>query len=323
MVKLKKARQLSRFLLVYFYFLPRMKYMNYDFGNINSHTVSLAMKEAVRRAIKEIRRQRFAFEAYGKISIYKDNQDDLVTSADFAAQDIYKEVLMESFPLAGIVAEENFSCECSAEDQEYYFTIDPLDGTKAFGRRQSHGVGSMVSFVINKIAEGSCVGDVMTEEIYLTRPGSLNAYKISDYEIAERMEINQKKNLKDQYVLLRTDPRKYSSLVQKMTDPNSKDALFKESENTGGSIGIMFARLWKGEVGAVIIRPGMQTPWDMCPLIPISRKLGFKYFLIKENTIEPYELLASKENIEIHHELLVIHESREIEAFEWMKSNAQ
>jgi hypothetical protein len=36
---------------------------------------------------------------------------------------------------------------------------------------------------------------------------------------------------------------------------------FKIYQVEGGSIGIWLARLWKREVGAALIPPGIETPW--------------------------------------------------------------
>ena len=47
-----------------------------------------------------------------------------------------------------------------------YITVDPLDGTKAFIRRQSHGVGTMVAMVEEGQVVSAYVGDVNTQEIY-------------------------------------------------------------------------------------------------------------------------------------------------------------
>ena len=46
-----------------------------------------------------------------------------------------------------------------------------------------------------------------------------------------------------------------------------------------GSIGTIFARLWKCEVGAIIYLPRPDTPWDICPIIGISGKLGYKFWI--------------------------------------------
>ena len=112
--------------------------MRRTYGPINGHLIGLAMKEAVRRAIRVIEAQRFVAEVTAKDNEFQPDKADFVTSADKAAQAVYVKLLRESFPDFGIVAEEDhLSVNPKAE---IYFTVDPLDGTRAFIRRQSHGI---------------------------------------------------------------------------------------------------------------------------------------------------------------------------------------
>ena len=68
-----------------------------------------------------------------------------------------------------------------------FFTVDPLDGTKAFVRRQSHGVGTMVALVEQGRVVSAYVGDINTQEIYGYRPGSRAVHRITEYETSEMM----------------------------------------------------------------------------------------------------------------------------------------
>jgi len=69
-----------------------------------------------------------------------------LTDADFAAQEIFIRKLIECFPGYGIVAEEHgFMRNMHSRRSMASLTVDPLDGTKAFGRRQSGGFGPMLS----------------------------------------------------------------------------------------------------------------------------------------------------------------------------------
>src|SRR3954467_9581845 len=98
-----------------------------EFGPINPHIVGIVMKETVRRAIVAIRARRFLFEARAKAD-HRGNLSDVVTNADHDAQAIYLKLLRECFPGIAIIAEED---EVAAGEPETYFTVDPLDGTKA------------------------------------------------------------------------------------------------------------------------------------------------------------------------------------------------
>ncbi len=288
--------------------------MKTNFGKLNPHHVGLVMREAVRQAIIEIRNQRFTFSSEVKFVSYKKEQD-LVTSADFAAQNIFLKIIKENFPKAGIVAEEDFACKCTDPDHDYYFTIDPLDGTKAYGRRQSHAIATMISFIFDGEICGATIGDVMTQEIFHTRPGSSKVHRISEFQTAEILK-HIKKPLKDQYLQLRQDPRSYSTFAQLVTSPSCEIKPFSGIEVMGGSIGFMFARLWKGEIGGLLLEPGKQSPWDAMPVVGISQKLG--YIFLKVPPHPSYEIMDYKASDKIQkfdHETLVIHKSnlRELE----------
>lgn len=240
------------------------------YGTLTAPLVGVAMKEMVRRAIGEIRRQRFIFEAQAKLS-YAGQCDDLVTSADREAQRIYLKMLRECFPTFGIIAEEDQLREPCRQERQLYFTLDPLDGTKAFGRRQSTGVGTMIALVEGKEVLAAYVGDVMTQEIYGFRPESDKVHRISEFEIGETMAI-QERPLDKGVLLAREATWKFSWDAAALVRDH-----FKDIDVEGGSIGITFARLWKQEVAAVLTGPSFETPWDSSPIIGISRNLGFVF----------------------------------------------
>src|SRR5581483_2209379 len=114
---------------------------------------------------------RMKFDAQEKVS-YKLSAD-FVTNVDRGAQEIYRRKLTEWFPCWGIVGEEDgLNIPYKLYDGDMYFTVDPLDGTKAFIRQQSHGIGTMIALVKNDTVIAACVGDIMTGELYYFRPQS-------------------------------------------------------------------------------------------------------------------------------------------------------
>jgi fructose-1,6-bisphosphatase/inositol monophosphatase family enzyme len=294
--------------------------MNKKQPPLNPHTVGLVMRECARRAMLEIAHQRTTFSSEAKISDYKFGED-LVTSADYAAQEIYINIINENFPYAGIVAEESFARKCSDPNtgSNYFFTIDPLDGTKAFGRRQSHGVSTMIAYVCDGVVEGATIGDPNTLEIFHTRPGSDKLHRIYGFESSVQL-LPKLGTLKDQYLQLRCDPRKLSKFGQALTAPASQDRLFKEAEVIGGSIGTTFTRLWKGEVAGVLLEvgTGTQTPWDTCPVFGISEKMGYQFFQIIDDMLQTFQFVPSEENFTVNGEILCIHKSNVQELKEWV-----
>ena len=139
---------------------------------------------------------------------YFGDMTDVFTTADREAQKIYVRSIKECFPSYGIIAEENSLSETQVGEGSY-ITVDPLDGTKAFIRRQSHGVGTMVAMVEEGQVVSAYVGDVNTQEIYGFRPGSTNVHRITEFETADRLGY-VKKPLRDQNILLRDPPDVHS-----------------------------------------------------------------------------------------------------------------
>lgn len=140
------------------------------YHGMSGAALGIVNKEMVARAMAEIARQIGSFEVKDKQNEHK--ADDLVTSADYAAQKIYVKLIDECTPNAGIIAEENGLRRHPKNGESIVYTIDPVDGTKALVRKQSDGIGSLFGVVdsIRKEIIASYVGDIMTQEIYYFRP---------------------------------------------------------------------------------------------------------------------------------------------------------
>lgn len=270
--------------------------MGAEYGSMTSHAVGIIMKEAVRRAIVVIQREQFIFEAFIKDNPHKDI--DHVTTADKAAQKIYVKMFQECFPNFGIIAEEgeeggyqHLFIPCRKKADGKYFTLDALDGTNAFVRRQSHGIGTMVALVnvSDGEIESAYVGDVMSREIYGYRPGSKNVWRISDFEHFEQLTIKTDICLSERYALLRGSVHDewVRDIVGLSWDIGAKK--FRDYEIEGGSIGMSFARLWKSEVAALVIPAHYETPWDLYPALGISKKLGFVFFTKENGAFREYQ----------------------------------
>ncbi len=278
------------------------------FGNVTGSMVGVFMKEATRRAIVAIRRERFVFESQAKPD-RRGQMTDVVTSADKKAQQIYLKLLTECFPGFGIVGEEdNLSVPCTVPGRDIWFSVDPLDGTKAYVRRQSNGIGTQIALIENGRVIAACVGDVMTQEIFYFRPGSGKTHRLSEFDNAEELVIDPSRPLSDQKLLLRSMPHFHSSGARKIIG----SSLFKASQTADGSIGLSMAQLWKGEVGGKILERKPNAPWDWCPIVGISEHLGFQFF-----TIDPDKSLLTqvvwesvKTPTDVQSEILVLHASR-------------
>jgi fructose-1,6-bisphosphatase/inositol monophosphatase family enzyme len=273
---------------------------------VNGPMIGIFLKELVRRAMIEIRNQRFAFEATVKRG-YGGKMDDVFTTADTNAQAIFSKAIREALPGVGILGEEGLREECTLPGCDIYITLDPLDGTKAFIRRQSHGVGTMVAMVIDGEIISAWIGDVNTLEIFGFRPGSPKVHRISEFEFAEDLtKIKPKVSLANEYILLRKGTETFPPAIV------SAVRHFKKYHVDGGSIGTWFARLWKGEYAALITDPSHETPWDSTPCIGISQKLG--YVFLRPNSSsgrwEEYQPPVTKEVVVRDYYSMVIHSSQ-------------
>jgi fructose-1,6-bisphosphatase/inositol monophosphatase family enzyme len=282
-----------------------------NFGALNGHAAGIIMKELVRRAIAAIRAERFRFDVSGK-SGYDGSDGDLVTSADRKAQEVYLRGLNECFAGIGIVAEEDdVLVPCTLPGTDAYFTLDPLDGTRAFARRQSHGVGTMLALVVDGQVESAFVGDVMSREVYGYRPASGRVHRISDLDVSEPLVIDTSRPLSAGWLLLHDSPRHYSTWTRHMLRDRRMCA---DYEVMGGSVGTWAARLWKGEVAAAMLPAGYDTPWDSAPVLGISRALGLATYRIAETGPVPVELAVPRSSpVRREYDLLLVHGAHEAE----------
>lgn len=271
-------------------------------GFINGHAVGRILKEAVRRACVAIRNERDTFEAQSK-QHYSGTMEDVVTSADLKAQEIYARTFRECFPDCGVIAEERGLIIEPKNGCTAYFTVDPLDGTKAYVRRQSHGISTMVALVDCGRVIAAYIGDVNAEEVYGFRPDSDSVHRMTRLDTFERLNDvgAPKKGLFGAAALLREPIEDYAPETQALIKR------FRTYEVMGSSIGTWAARLWKGEVGALLLNPGYQTPWDDTPVIGISRQLHFEYLRFENGSWAAYEPEPRTATTRREHDVLVVH----------------
>ena len=68
----------------------------------------------------------------------------------------------------------------------------------------------------------------------------------------------------------------------------------------------------------MVLEAGFDTPWDLAPIIGISRRLGFKFYDIVGDTLVPHEPVPVKVITERPYNQLVVHESSVKELEEWL-----
>ncbi len=231
------------------------------------NAMGIVIREMVRRAMVFIYNQRYEFDINNKTA-YDGMSEDFFTNIDTGAQEIYENLIGECFPEVGIIGEEN---SLNTKSGDVYFTIDPIDGTKAYIRRQSHGVSTMVALVSGGKIISAYIGDIFTKEIYGYDPYSENVYRISDFSFFDKIDFIDKPLIKQPLLL-----RDHITLQEKSMCAIKNN--FKKVLIEGGSVGVWIARLWKREVAAVVLEPNYSTPWDSNPVIGISQKLGYSFY---------------------------------------------
>ncbi len=290
-----------------------------DFGELTSKAVGVLLKEMVRRAIETIKASQFSFEAKEKTNPLSGN-GDIVTSVDLEVQKLYLHLIQTCLPDFGIIAEED-SLRID-EHKRFCLTIDPLDGTRAFIRGQSHGVGTMIALLDGDKISSAYIGDVNTKEIFGYRPNGTKVHHVSQYNVGRELLADATIKLADQHLLTRFSPTSFSESIRRFFKIDSRKSLFEGFEIGSGSIGMEFTRLWKREVGGILIRPLTVTPWDFNPIVGISENLGYKFYKLNSKKVEPLTWKGIRDYTKIDEEVLICHESRRDEVQEFLRLNS-
>lgn len=282
----------------------------------NNNNLYIAMENMVKNAIVIIQHEAAVFSHKVKTS-YSGVDDDLVTSADIKAQAMFVETIQKNFPNDGLIGEEN-GLNIEAKPGHGYFTIDPLDGTKAFGRMQSTGSATMIAHVNeNTIVDAICIGDINTGEIYGFGPGYVPSR--TRFGVKSGMKIDTNTPLNKRYLILRDNTINFPPVLQKMFNQ-----VFKDMEITSGSIGLNVARLWKNEVGLLVLKTdSFDTPWDNTPFIGMNKALNIVHIKIDPITLntEIYTPEIPKDIIKREWIEIMTHRNYADEIIDWIKIN--
>lgn len=277
------------------------------------------LRSAVRNIIPRIRGRRFSFAVEWKHG--SQGAPERVTAVDREMEEAYRRHFSQAFPGVPIIGEED-GVAWSGPAPETYITVDPIDGTDAFCRKESAGIGTMVAMVSGGRVVAAAIGDVMTGEIY-----DMPALR----EGVERLEpswpgdpktvalsIDPAMTLKKQYALCGMRESRYPERVRQFIANTEDGGLFHGINIDSGSIGLRAARLWKGSVGALVMKPRKMTPWDDTPVIGLSKSLGFVFLRLgPDGRFQEFEPEISPVPVPMNHETIIIHRSRLDELREW------
>jgi myo-inositol-1(or 4)-monophosphatase len=121
----------------------------------------------------------------GKVSVRQKGPGDLVTEADFAAQQCIREIVTGRFPAHGFIGEEGPAA--TADNAEFVWYVDPLDGTTNYVHGLKHFA---VSIGIARRGELVCgvVFDPTVNECFAAEQGAgatLNGQPIRTSAVTE------------------------------------------------------------------------------------------------------------------------------------------
>lgn len=244
---------------------------NWTVHGVNYDVLWILLRDMAEQWIYAIRNQLDSFSYQAKDN--PDKLDDQVTSADYAAQKAIVDMITKCFPQAWIIAEENnLKKPCTHPTQQLYFTLDPLDGTKAYVRMQSDGIWSMIGVVLDDEVIWAAIADVMTKEVYLLNPAT---GKVERHHPRRSMELHYIKNPRMRLAMI-DDPRSYLPSVANISQPEKW--FFSSISVMNGSIWINVARIWKNEAAVFLLKSQKSvTPWDWVPVSWISAAMWFAF----------------------------------------------
>lgn len=143
--------------------------------------------QAARQASKVILR----FEdQMDKVSISEKNENDLVTQVDHLSEEVIIEQIRKSYPAHTILAEESGMHKQEAQNSEYCWIIDPLDGTKNF----VHGFPQYaisIALMHKNALMLAVVYDPIRQDLFTATKGQ------GAYLNSRRIRVSQTKKLED------------------------------------------------------------------------------------------------------------------------------
>jgi len=218
------------------------------------------------------------YESFQNVRFKEDNTP--VTDADIASNDIINKYLSKYYPEIPIMSEENDNIEYEErKNWEYYFCVDPLDGTKEFVRKTDQ-------FTVNiaLIKNSKPIAGVIYAPAY-----ALSYFSDTDKNVFKKYKDMQKEILETQY------RKKNLVLIKSNYDRrplrNYLDLPITEEIKLGSSL--KFCRIAEGKAN-VYLRFGPTMEWDTAAGQAIVEATGGVILTADE---DKNKLLYNKENL--------------------------
>jgi fructose-1,6-bisphosphatase/inositol monophosphatase family enzyme len=209
-----------------------------------------------------------------------DEKYDEVTPVDTAAQELIVNRLRLYFPNSGIIAEEEGLCIISTDGLTW--TVDPIDGTKEFGRTGNE-VAIMIGAVYNNQVIASIILNPFSGESYILRAQS---GKVTRTRAGQETVLTHKIPPRNKALFTFEDPRDplLASLAM-ISDPNI-DSYFKSHMVFAGSYGTNILKVLSNVISTCLTVENNIKPWDEVPALGMLNALGYKYYIFDTDTRE-------------------------------------
>ena len=201
---------------------------------------------------------------FGKITTGtpKTSQHDIVTAADFAAEDLIISAIRKKFPYHNILSEESGYLPGRSP---YTWVIDPLDGTANFAK-QIPLFGVIIAFVDHNTVTHGAIYDPIHDQLYYAKRGQGSVCNNLPIQVTTEKQL-------EEMVVIISNIRLRSSMEQ-FAHWRSLLALYTTYYKAYGSAAQALMALAAGKVDTYII--GGAYPWDIAAGALIAKEAGAK-----------------------------------------------
>ena len=223
-------------------------------------------RQAARSGAEKIQAIYEQYLSGGDIGIKEKGEDDPVTAADMAANQIIMETLKRNFPEHAILTEEE-PVTWGKTGEEWVWMIDPLDGTKDFIKANGEFVTMVGLTHLGKPIIGVVVEPATGLEFYAYKGSGAFKSRLSQRDRSWRVKISDTPDLK--YLRL--------AVSRSHRDPkvdNFIELLNVQDEISSGSVGRKMALVIDGEADIYVHPAGGTKLWDTCACEIIASEAG-------------------------------------------------
>jgi 3'(2'), 5'-bisphosphate nucleotidase len=251
-------------------------------------------RRAARLAAEKINHIYQQYLSGDNISIRDKGEDDPVTVADMAANQIITQMLKNIFPEHAIFTEEEPET-WNKTGYEWVWMIDPLDGTRDFIKANGEFVTMVGLTHFGKPTIGVVIEPATGLELYACK--GLGAYKNlpSQGDKSSRLKVSDATDLKHLRIAVSRSHR--DPKVDKFIE-----LLDVQDEISSGSVGRKVAMVISGDAD-IYVHPARGTKlWDTCACEVIVSEAGG---VLLSCTGEPISYIRPSGDVENHYGLLV------------------